>query len=278
MLHQGTWALSHFSFYLIILITGRLPRPLAAAGAHSGPPGLSIDVVRGGAIQQGKLRKPLLSVDAEDLNNTPIAEVMREHKLRDVKHPFASVSRRHGRKQAPRRRFGSRSALQASILAAIVTPALGVAAYVLVSSYSLEDGAASELVGRASVIDGDTIEIHGQSIRLQGIDAPESDQLCTTSGTRYRCGQKAALALSELIGNRTVSCVRTGTDRYGRIVATCSAGGQDLGAWLVEHGQALAYRRYSNAYITEEAAASAARLGIWAGDFDPPWEWRQRYR
>jgi len=126
------------------------------------------------------------------------------------------------------------------------------------------------------VIDGDTIEIHGQRIRLEGIDAPEADQLCTLGGTKYRCGQKAARALSDFIGQSTVSCIRSGTDRYGRAVATCSRGGQDLGAWLVGKGLALAYRRYSTAYIEEEAAAQAARTGIWAGDFDPPWEWRHR--
>lgn len=136
--------------------------------------------------------------------------------------------------------------------------------------------AAAEQNGRASVIDGDTLEIHGQRIRLFGIDAPESRQLCEADGREYRCGQQAALALADFVGQRTVRCEQRDTDRYGRVVAVCRVAGEDLSAWLVQKGWALAYRKYSLDYVDQEAAARTARAGIWRGSFVEPWIWRLR--
>jgi endonuclease YncB( thermonuclease family) len=137
--------------------------------------------------------------------------------------------------------------------------------------------AGADLTGRASVIDADTIEIHGQRIRLFGIDAPEGGQTCELEGQPYRCGQRAAFALADYIGQRTVSCEQRDIDRYKRIVAVCHVGGEDMGAWLVSEGWALAYQRYSLDYIDEEDSARAARRGLWRGEFIPPWEWRQNH-
>ncbi|MGO7672680.1 thermonuclease family protein [Rhizobium ruizarguesonis] len=82
---------------------------------------------------------------------------------------------------------------------------------------------ADQFVGRASVIDGDTIEIAGQRIRLNGIDAPESWQACRdAAGRPYRCGKDAALALDEFLSkSRPIRCVGHGKDRYRRLVADC---------------------------------------------------------
>ena len=87
------------------------------------------------------------------------------------------------------------------------------------------------ITGRASVVDGDTLEIHGQRIRLSGIDAPESGQLCFNANDKpWRCGQRAALELADRIGRAPVTCRRTDTDSYGRIVAVCFKGEEDLNA------------------------------------------------
>src|SRR5262249_56592811 len=128
------------------------------------------------------------------------------------------------------------------------------------------EGAAA-VVGVASVIDGDTIEIHGQRIRLHGIDAPEASQLCELGGKPWRCGQASANALADYIGRRTVSCDPRDRDRYGRLVAACSVGGASISAWMVREGWAIAYRRYSQDFVADEAAARASRRGILRGVF-----------
>ena len=103
---------------------------------------------------------------------------------------------------------------------------------------------ADPIVGQASVIDGDTLSVRGTRIRLHGIDAPESAQLCKdAAGIDYRCGQAAALALADQISKRLVTCEPRDTDRYGRVVSVCRADDEDLNAWMVRQGYAIAYRR-----------------------------------
>ena len=136
----------------------------------------------------------------------------------------------------------------------------------------------AELSGRARVIDGDTIEVAGARVRLHGVDAPESEQSCRARGGRWPCGQQATQALSGQIDGRTVACEHRDQDRYGRIVAVCRRGGRDVNGWLVGEGWALAYRRYSRAYVGEESAARAARKGVWRGEFVAPWDWRRGKR
>ncbi len=134
------------------------------------------------------------------------------------------------------------------------------------------------ITGRATVVDGDTLNIRDQSIRLFGIDALEGDQHCIADGKRQLCAQQAALALSDKIGQRNVVCEKVDRDRYGRIVGVCHAGGDDLNAWLVAEGWALAYRRYSRLYVNAEDSARRARKGIWRTRFVKPWDARRGER
>ncbi len=136
----------------------------------------------------------------------------------------------------------------------------------------------ADVAGVASVIDGDTIVVHGQRIRLHGIDAPESRQLCRQDRKPWQCGKDAANALARKIARRTVTCEDLGRDRYDRMIARCTVAGEDLGEWIVSQGLALAYRRYSLDYVHEEADAQAAQRGLWAGEFVKPWEWRRGKR
>ena len=135
---------------------------------------------------------------------------------------------------------------------------------------------AQPLTGQASVIDGDTIEIHRQRIRLSGIDAPESDQLCRGDDSlQYRCGAKAANELDRFIAGRPVSCEQVDVDRYKRVVALCSVAGVDLGEWLVRQGLAFDWPRYSRGkYAAAQGAAKQAERGVWQGSYVQPWDYR----
>ncbi|XUY27606.1 thermonuclease family protein [Agrobacterium sp. rho-8.1] len=137
---------------------------------------------------------------------------------------------------------------------------------------------AAEITGRASVVDGDTLDIGGQRIRLNGIDAPESAQTCQDSdGATYRCGKKAAFALDDfLAASRPTRCVEMDRDRYKRVVAVCHrADGTDVNSWLVRQGWAVDWERYSKGkYRVDQQAAQKGRLGIWSGQFETPCVYR----
>ena len=141
-----------------------------------------------------------------------------------------------------------------------------------------DGGAGQDITGPARVIDGDTVEVQGERIRLQGIDAPEKRQTCTDKGCRWKCGLEASMALIDRIAGRDISCAIEGRGKYGRAIGVCSMNGEDLNAWMVGEGWALAYVRYSKAYINEEARAKSERRGIWRGRFVKPWEWRRGKR
>ena len=122
------------------------------------------------------------------------------------------------------------------------------------------------LAAAPHVTDGDTIRIGDERIRLWGIDAPEMRQDCTMAGGTINIGRAARDHLEAVIGDREVACERVDTDRYGRTVARCSAGGLDLGAMMVVDGWAWDYPEYSHgAYAAQQVAAEAAGAGLWAG-------------
>ena len=133
-----------------------------------------------------------------------------------------------------------------------------------------------QLTGQASIVDGDTLEIHGTRIRLWGIDAPETTQLCRGDDSQqYRCGAKSANDLDAFIAGRPVSCDPISLDQYGRTVATCSVAGGDLGEWLVRSGLALDWPQYSKGkYAAPQRDAEHAGRGIWAGSYVEPWLYR----
>ncbi len=132
------------------------------------------------------------------------------------------------------------------------------------------------ITGPAWVIDGDTLDFEGSRVRLLGIDAPEGDQACTNrDGLSYRCGAQATSFLSGLVGYGQVVCEPVERDQYDRMVALCRVDGTDIGSAMVKSGWALAYRHRSLRYTAEEDAARAEKIGLWQGEFQVPWDWRQ---
>jgi endonuclease YncB( thermonuclease family) len=137
--------------------------------------------------------------------------------------------------------------------------------------------AMADVTGKPRIVDGDTIWIGEIKIRLHGIDAPESKQECKQAdGSAYRCGEASTDALRVLIGSEPVRCEGGTYDRYKRLIAVCYSGTVNLNAELVRQGWALAYRRYSKDYISAEKYAQEAKRGMWAGEFELPWEWRRK--
>lgn len=147
---------------------------------------------------------------------------------------------------------------------------------------SAPDSAASgRLQGPARLIDGDTVAVGDVVVRLHGIDAPENDQPCVDAGGDWACGLWARDELGRLIGDGPVTCTVIETDRYGRAVAQCLGSRGDLGAAMVLAGAAVAYRRYSLAYVGQEEAARQARRGVWRAEgvgLLMPAEWRAAAR
>ncbi len=138
--------------------------------------------------------------------------------------------------------------------------------------------AGAEIIGEARAFDGDKIEVNGQRIKLDGVDAPEPKQICRRNGKPWRCGEEARKALAAKINGRRVVCVETKRDRKVWVLATCSLEGKDLGEWLLRNGWAVSAYMHSYEYARAEAAAKEERRGIWAGEFELPSQWRRKVK
>ena len=174
---------------------------------------------------------------------------------------------------------GQSSRALAQALGKLIALVLVVVAVILIERYCTVEvppfGPGAKIVS----VDGDTIRAaNGAEYRLFGIDSPELAQTCTeANGKTWLCGRAAKAKLTTLMKGGNVNCESRATDRFGRIVAVCSAGGvPDLGEAMVRDGYAIdlggaAGKPYRNA----EAEAQAAKRGIWRGNFQRPSDWRQ---
>jgi len=143
---------------------------------------------------------------------------------------------------------------------------------ILLSLPNLSVSAEKIIIGKARVIDGDTIKINGKKIRLFGIDAPEKNQICSKNSNSYNCGLTSTKFLKEIIKNEKIECTYKNLDRYGRILGICG----DINGKMVEFGHAVAYVRYSKKYLSLQKKAKNEKRGIWSGKFDMPEDWRRK--
>jgi len=144
--------------------------------------------------------------------------------------------------------------------------------FLALALFALAGPSAAEapLMGIGQPIDGDSLMVGKQEVRLFGIDAPELTQTCTRDGKPWPCGSAAKDQLTKLVAGQQLNCVPVGSDKFGRTLARCTAGSTDVNRTMVAIGYALAFRRYSMDYISAEESAKTAKRGVWAGTFELP--------
>ena len=139
--------------------------------------------------------------------------------------------------------------------------------------------------GFAKVVDGDTIKINSKKIRLYGIDAPEKKQKCKKTyltisfmsfNKDYMCGEVSTQKLIKKINKQKLNCNILDVDRYKRLIGECFKRNINLNSWMVSNGYAVAYRKYSKKYVSDEINAKNNKLGIWQGKFEMPWDYRRK--
>ena len=162
---------------------------------------------------------------------------------------------------APRRAAGAFAMIRALSVAAALAAAACIPALAL--------------DGPARVIDGDTIQIGAERVRLWGIDAPELGEPCRLEhrgvpGLADDCGRRAADALRRLVEAREVRCTVVDRDRHARLVARCRADGVDLARALVRACLAVDWPYYSGGHYAADQCSDATLQFSPRRDLDRP--------
>jgi endonuclease YncB( thermonuclease family) len=150
-------------------------------------------------------------------------------------------------------------------------------ATILLGMLALAGPSFADNTSPVNVLDGDTLEMQGQVVRLYGIESLEQDQMCLNGNNPWPCGQEAANSLAAFIGGQPVRC-QTMRNMSGYILGVCDLNGDDLAAWMVSNGWAFADRSITNDYVPAEDSAEVAGLGVWSSEFIKPWDWRDGKR
>jgi endonuclease YncB( thermonuclease family) len=135
----------------------------------------------------------------------------------------------------------------------------------------------AQFSGTPKILDGDTVQFDSVKLHMDGMDAPQIDQVCLdNSGARWKCGVAAREQLKSRAVGKPWLCKPTRKDAYGRLLAVCQIDGEDIAREMVEDGWALASTTGSKRYLADEKAARTAAAGLWAGAFVSPRDWRRR--
>lgn len=182
-----------------------------------------------------------------------------------------------GVERADRGRRGPLARLASAVRAVLRTALLFAAVLGGLVAFELFVRTEAEvLAGVPRVVDGDTLEIDDRNIRLAGLDAPERAQRCTDAGgDEFACGRAATDYLRFLVGEGEATCRGQGTDRWNRLIARCRANGVDLSEAMIRRGWAVAFMGDLEPL---EVAARDAGVGMWAGEFTRPADWRRERR
>ena len=170
----------------------------------------------------------------------------------------------------PRRIFRGSASRRSPFASTLLAATVGVVAAVAVGLTAMS----TDLFGRAppppshiaadaqniAVIDGDTLRLDGQVIRLRGVEAPDRGDRC--SG-QLDCGGAATTALAGLVRGRRVECALADHDSVGRPYAACNANGTDLSRAIVASGWARA-QPGAPELADLELRARRQRAGLWA--------------
>jgi endonuclease YncB( thermonuclease family) len=160
--------------------------------------------------------------------------------------------RPHTRRFFPRRRRAAAVTVATALLAsAVALLAAPIPAH-------------ADIVGRATVIDGNTVKIGRLPMVLWGINAPHRGEYCPAGDDmHYPCGKVAARTLGVIIQDKELSCEPKGPDERGIMRAVCRIDNADINQTMVLNGWAVAYREETLDYVQAERAAWVNREGMW---------------
>lgn len=130
----------------------------------------------------------------------------------------------------------------------------------------------SEVTAEVRVLDGDSIILDGDEIRLIGIDAPEYRQYCFTKDKdKYDCGEEAKKAMKNIVKDKIFVCNKIKKDIYDRHLSECFADDSNINVEMLRQGWAIIYYAEDNEeYMSAQNYAKDNKLGMWQGKFIKP--------